>query len=67
MGVSGDEDLLQVPTLLTQLEPEHAKLLDKVRSGPLIDAEILRAQGVFDDASDVTSRPEDDRQAEMVF
>ncbi|WP_375263553.1 type ISP restriction/modification enzyme [Palleronia sp.] len=60
-------NLLHVLTLLTQLEPEQSKLLDKVCSGPLIDAEILRAQGVFDDASAATSRPGDDRQDEMVF
>jgi hypothetical protein len=60
-------NLLHVLTLLTQLEPEQATLLEKVCSGPLIDAEILRAQGVFDDASAATSRPGDGRQDEMVF
>lgn len=60
-------NLLHVLTLLTQLEPEQAALLDKVCAGPLIDAEILRAEGVFDDASAATSRPGDDRQEEMLF
>jgi len=60
-------NLLNVLTLLTELEAEQAELLNKVCSGPLIDAEILRAQGVFDDASSITSRPGDDRQNEMVF
>lgn len=60
-------NLLHVLTLLTELEPKQAVLLDKVCSGPLIDAEILRAQGVFDDASAATSRPGDDRQEEMLL
>lgn len=60
-------NLLHVLTLLTELEPKQAALLDKVCSGPLIDAEILRAKGVFDDASAATSRPGDDRQEEMLF
>ena len=60
-------NLLHVLTLLTQLEPEQAALLAKICSGPLIDAEILRAEGVFDDVSAATSRPGDDRQDEMLF
>lgn len=60
-------NLLHVLTLLTQLEPDQAELLDRVCSGPLISAETLRTQGVFDDASTATSRPGDDRQNEMVF
>ena len=60
-------NLLHVLTLLTQLEPEQTILLSKICSGPLIDAEILRADGVFDDTSVPTSRPGDDRQDEMLF
>ncbi|WEF24298.1 hypothetical protein [Paracoccus sp. S3-43] len=60
-------NLLHVLTLLTQLEPDQAELLDRVCSGPLISAKTLRTQGVFDDASTATSRPGDDRQNEMVF
>lgn len=60
-------NLLHVLTLLTQLEPEQATLLDQICSGPLIDAEILRAEGVFDDTSAATSRPGDDRQDEMLL
>ncbi|WP_294226203.1 type ISP restriction/modification enzyme [uncultured Shimia sp.] len=60
-------NLLHVLTLLTQLEADQADLLERICSGPLIDSEILRADGVFDDDSTATSRPGDDRQNEMVF
>jgi len=60
-------NLLHVLRLLTNLEPRQANLLDRICSGPLIDAEVLRAQGVFDDASAAISRSGDDRQEEFLF
>lgn len=60
-------NLLHVLCLLTELETRQADLLERVCSGPLIDAESLRADGIFDDASTVVSRPGDDRQDEFSF
>jgi hypothetical protein len=60
-------NLLHVLTLLTALEADQADLLERICSGPLIDAELLRAEGVFDDDSAATTRAGDDRQDEMAF
>ena len=60
-------NLLHVLTLLTALEADQADLLERICSGPLIAAELLRADGVFDDNSAATNRPGDDRQDEMAF
>jgi hypothetical protein len=60
-------NLLHVLTLLTQMEADQADLLERICSGPLIDAEILRADGVFDDDSAATTRAGDDRQDELAF
>jgi len=60
-------NLLHVLTLLTRMEADQADLLERICAGPLIDAEILRADGVFDDDSAATSRAGDDRQNEMNF
>ncbi|MEY8827202.1 type ISP restriction/modification enzyme [Sedimentitalea sp. XS_ASV28] len=60
-------NLLHVLTLLTALELDQADLLECICSGPLIDAELLRAEGVFDDDSSATTRAGDDRQDEFAF
>lgn len=60
-------NLLHVLRLLTELEPAQTDLLDRICTGPLIDAEVLRAEGVFDDTSAAVSRPGDERQDEFVF
>jgi len=60
-------NLLHVLTLLTALELDQADLLERICSGPLIDAELLRAEGVFDDDSSATTRAGDDRQDEFAF
>ncbi|KIN73563.1 type ISP restriction/modification enzyme [Sulfitobacter guttiformis] len=60
-------NLLHVLTLLTRLEGQQADLLERICSGPLIDAEILRADGVFDDDSAATTRAGDDRQDLFAF
>lgn len=60
-------NLLHVLTLLTELESDQADLLERICSGPLIDAELLRADGVFDDDSAATTRAGDDRQDEFAF
>lgn len=60
-------NLLHVLTLLTALEADQADLLERICSGPLIDAELLRADGVFDDDSAATTRAGDDRQDELAF
>lgn len=60
-------NLLHVLTLLTALEADQADLLERICSGPLIDAELLRAEGVFDDDSAATTRAGDDRQDKLAF
>lgn len=60
-------NLLHVLTLLTDLEAQQADILERICSGPLIDAELLRADGVFDDDSAATTRAGDDRQDEFAF
>ncbi|NVJ64528.1 MAG: N-6 DNA methylase [Flavobacteriaceae bacterium] len=60
-------NLLHVLTLLTALEADQADLLERICSGPLIDAELLRAEGVFDDDSAAATRAGDDRQDEFAF
>lgn len=60
-------NLLHVLTLLTGLEARQADLLERICTGPLIDAELLRAEGVFDDDSAATTRAGDDRQDEFAF
>ncbi|RYG99595.1 MAG: hypothetical protein EON58_03385 [Alphaproteobacteria bacterium] len=40
-------DLLNVLTLLVDLEPQQAKLLDKVCDGPLISETELQAEGAI--------------------
>jgi hypothetical protein len=40
-------NLLYVIRLLTELEPAQADLLERICTGPLIDAEVLRAQGLL--------------------
>ncbi|MGR3373053.1 type ISP restriction/modification enzyme [Pseudooceanicola nanhaiensis] len=60
-------NLLHVLTLLTQMEPAQADLLARICAGPLIDSELLRADGIFDDNSPATSREGDDRQGEFLY
>ena len=60
-------NLLHVLTLLIELETEQAALLGAICSGPFIDAEILRAEGVFDDDGAAATRVGDDRQDEFAF
>ena len=60
-------NLLHVLRMLTELEPAQADLLERICTGPLIDAEVLRVEGVFDDTSVAVSRPGDDRQDEFSF
>jgi hypothetical protein len=60
-------NLLHVLRLLTELEPAQADLLERICTGPLIDAEVLRADGVFDDTSAAVSKAGDDRQDEFLF
>ena len=43
-------NLLNVLGLLVELEPAQAALLERICGGPLLDAEVLRAQGAFADA-----------------
>lgn len=43
-------NVLNVLGLLVDLEPEAARLLERICVGPLIEAAALRAAGVFDDA-----------------
>lgn len=59
--------LRPVLRLLTELEPRQADLFERICTGPLIDAEMLRAQGVFDDDSAAITRSGDDRQDEFGF
>lgn len=42
-------NLLNVLGLLVDLEPAQAALLERICSGPLLDARALREQGLFDD------------------
>lgn len=60
-------NLLHVLCLLTELEPRQSDLLDRICTGPLIDAESLRADGIFDAASATVGRPGDERQDEFGF
>lgn len=60
-------NLLHVLTRLTALEEAQSNLLNRVCSGPLIDAEVLRADGIFDDDGTAPARVEDDRQDEFEF
>jgi hypothetical protein len=55
-------NLLHVLCRLVALEPMQAQLLDDICSGALVDADLLRADGVFDDASASAARATDDRQ-----
>ena len=43
-------DLLNVLTLLVELEPEQASLLDRVCAGPLVSQAELQAQGAIGDS-----------------
>jgi len=49
------------------LEADQADLLECICSGPFIDAELMRADGIFDDDSAATTRAKDDRQDEFAF
>ena len=60
-------NLLHVLCRLVALEDRQAALLERICSGPLIEAEILRADGVFDDDSAAATRAGDDRQGEFVL
>ncbi|MEM1265534.1 MAG: type ISP restriction/modification enzyme [Pseudomonadota bacterium] len=60
-------NLLHVLSRLTALEERQADLLERVCTGPLIDAEILRADGIFDDDSAAVGRLGDDRQVQFLF
>ena len=60
-------NLLHVLTRLTGLEARQADLLERICASPLIDAETLRANGIFDDDSTAVSRPTDDRQNGFSF
>ncbi|MEL6913575.1 MAG: type ISP restriction/modification enzyme [Pseudomonadota bacterium] len=60
-------NLLHVLTRLTALEARQADLLEHICAAHLIDAEILRADGIFDDDSSAVSRPGDDRQDQFSF
>lgn len=58
-------NLLHILTLLTGMETEQADLLNRICSGPLIDSELLRADGVFDDEAAAAARAADDRQESL--
>jgi len=60
-------NLLHVLTRLTGLEARQADLLERICASPLIDAEILRADGIFDNDNTAVSRPTDDRQNRFSF
>lgn len=57
-------NLLHILTLLTGMEADQADLLERICSGPIIDAELLRADGVFDYEA-AAARAGDDRQESL--
>jgi hypothetical protein len=54
-------DLLNVLTLLVDLEPEQAKLLDRVCGGPLISEAELQTEGALG-ASSATGTPSESKE-----
>ncbi|MNR50697.1 hypothetical protein D3C85_1702550 [compost metagenome] len=60
-------DLLNILTLLVEMEPEQAKLLHEVCDGELISQADLQAEGAFDTGTAVgkSNKEKDEMQAEL--